>query len=241
MGTIILVTSGKGGTGKTTSVAALSEALALQGKRVLAVDCDIGLRNLDLSLGLEDWSLYDFADVLTGRISAEEAVLPHPEIPGLCFLAAPVGREELDPAAFTDLIRSLSAEYDFVLLDSPAGLGSGFTLAAGPADMAIVVANSDPATLRDGQITVLRLRELGIEEIRLLVNRVRPRYLRRTRSTLDDAIDAVGAQLIGLVYEDEDVPTATDRKRPLMRYGARYAYDAFYRIALRLSGERVYL
>ena len=241
MGTVIVITSGKGGTGKTTCVAAIAQCLALLGKRTLAVDCDIGLRNLDLSLGLADRALFDLADVIFERTPIEDAVIAHDGIENLYFLPAPAERADIDPEKFRELMKSLAESYDFVLIDSPAGLGSGFTLAAHAADLAIVVATGDAASLRDGQKTVTELQKLGVTEVRLIVNRVKPRELRRLKSTLDDVIDTVGARLLGVISEDESIPRAANRQTPLMLYGARYAYEEFYRVARRLTGERVLL
>lgn len=243
MGVKIVITSGKGGTGKTSSTAAISEALSLAGKHVLCVDCDVGLRNLDLALGVQDEVLFDFYDVLAGRIEFENAVVHHPEISNLDFLSAPsdMAPGDIDTDEFNRLFNSASENYDFILFDSPAGLGAGFRLAASPADMGIVVATSDSTSLRDGQKTVNALHERGIENVRLLVNRVHPRHMRRIRSTVDDIIDMVGAQLIGVVSEDESVPLSADFGKPLMLYGARYAFDQYERIARRICGERVYI
>lgn len=243
MGTSIVMTSGKGGTGKTTSTAAIAEALALLGKKTLCIDCDVGLKNLDLALGLTDSVLWDFGDVLRGSISAKEALLPHGEIEGLCFLSAP-GEDEpgdIDPEAFKELIRSFKEDFDFVLLDSPAGLGSGFRLAASGADMAIVVSTGDSTSLRDGQKTVSYLTHLGVKNIKLLVNRVDPKNLRRINATVDDIIDAVGAQLIGIITEDPAVSLAANLETPLMLFGAKNIEGQFSRVARRLTGERVFL
>ncbi len=241
MGIVISITSGKGGTGKTTCCAAIGSFLAKDGRRTLCVDCDVALRNLDLVLGLGDRALWDFSDILEGRAAASEAILSHPEIPGLFFLAAPVGLSpsDIDGAAFRELIQDLSEEYDFVLLDSPAGIGSGFRLAAGAADAALIVVTSESTSLRDGGRTAEALRELGLTDIRLIVNRVRPHFFHRAHRTVDDLIDGVGARLIGVVSEDESVAMSCNLEVPLLIYGARYAYDEFRRIAARVAGRRV--
>lgn len=243
MCTTIVITSGKGGTGKTTCTGAIAAALALLGKRTLCIDCDIGLRNLDLNLGLTDVSLWDFSDVLSGSTELSTAVIPHPEIENLFFLSAPSGitADEIDPAEFAELIGSVREAYDFCLIDSPAGIGSGFRLACSAADMAIIVANPDAFSLRDGQKTAAVLSGLGIGNIRLLVNRVNPRMLKKIKKNVDDIIDTVGAQLIGLISEDGSIPLAAENETPLMLFGAKYAYDEFYRVARRLTGERVLL
>ena len=243
MGVKIVITSGKGGTGKTSCTAAISEALAIMGKRVICVDCDVGLRNLDLALGVQDEVLFDFYDAMAGRVELKDAIMHHPGISNLDFLSAPsdMAPGDIDEAEFNRLFDSAAEDYDFILFDSPAGLGVGFRLAASPADMGIVVATADATSLRDGQKTVNALKERGIENVRLLVNRVQKRHFRRIRSSVDDIIDSVGAQLIGVVSEDEAIPVAANLGVPIMRFGARYAFDQYERIARRICGERVYI
>lgn len=241
MGSVIVITSGKGGTGKTTSAGAIGSCLASLGHKTLCLDADVGLKNLDLTLGLTDIALMDFTDVLFGRASLQEAVTKHPNIENLYFLTAPVGMapEEIDAVKMQELIQQIKEEYDYCLIDSPAGIGAGFRLAAQPADTAIVVATGDASSLRDGQKVVTELKKLKIPEIRLLVNRVRPALFRRTCATIDDVIDAVGARLIGFVEEDEAVTIAANGEKPLMLYTQKGAIQQFSRIARRITGENV--
>ena len=241
MGRAIVMTSGKGGTGKTTSAGAIGSCLASLGYKTLCLDGDVGLKNLDLSLGLTDIALLDFTDVLFGRASLEDAVTRHPEIENLYFLTAPMGipPEEIDALKMHRLITQIKEEYDYCVIDSPAGIGAGFQLASKSADMAIVVATGDASSLRDGQKVVTELRKLGIPEIRLLVNRVRPALFRKTCATIDDIIDAVGAKLIGFVKEDEAVILAANRERPLILYSDKGAVQQFSRVARRITGENI--
>lgn len=242
MGTSIVIASGKGGTGKTASTAAIGSFLARSGHRTLCVDMDAALRNLDLTLGLAERVTFDFVDVLSGRVSPEDAVTAHPDIDSLFFLSAPTDLPgEETAASFRELLRTLTGEYEYVLLDSPAGIGPGFRLAASGADMGIVVATGDISSLRDGQRTAQELRGLGVPEIRLLVNRVSPRTYRRIRRTVDDVIDTVGARLIGVVSEDAGVSMAGNLEVPLINYGARRAWGQFKNVAARLTGEKVKL
>ena len=171
LGISIVVTSGKGGTGKTTCTAAIAQALAGLGNKVLAIDCDIGLKNLDLAMGLTDDAVWDFSDVISGRVEAQSAIIPHPDIENLFFLSAPSDMlsDDVDPALFSSLIKSAKSDYDYILMDSPAGLGSGFRLAASSADMAILVSTWDAASLRDGQKTVGILRRIGVGDVKLIV------------------------------------------------------------------------
>lgn len=240
MGTSILITSGKGGTGKTACAAAIASALASLSHRTLCVDCDAALRNLDLTLGLSDQVLWDFADVLNGEVPASEAPVPHPRIKDLWFLSAPADiPEDVSPDAFVRMIDVYREEYDYVILDSPAGIGAGFRLAAPASDLAVIVATGDLTSLRDGQRVAQELRALGVSELRLLVNRVSPRAFRRVRRSVDEVIDTVGARLIGVVSEDEDVSEALNRQTPLLLYGSRRALPQLQNIARRLTGERI--
>ena len=241
MGTAIVITSGKGGTGKTTSAGAISSCLAYLGHRTIAIDLDVGLRNLDLVLGLTDVSTTDFTDVLDGGLSLEEAAVKHPDIENLWFLSAPstVSAEDIDKEKMAVLIAAAKREYEYVILDCPAGLGAGFRLAAEGADMAIIAATGDAASLRDGQRTAAELYDMGFENVRLLINRARPKVLKRTRTTVDDLINAVGARLIGIVSEDERVIMAANLERPLIKYDIQGASEQYYRIARRILGDEV--
>lgn len=237
MGEVIVITSGKGGTGKTSLTAGLGAALARLGRRVLCVDCDIGLRNLDLSLGMSDAALMDFTDVLAGRSTLARAAVAHPQQPRLHLLTAPLTPPEPFPeeAAFQALLDQAREGYDLILLDSPAGLGPGFRLAVCGADRAIVVAQSDPASLRDAQRVVLQL--AALERVHLVVNRVRGRLLRRLGATIDDAMDTAGLPLLGIVPEDTQVVLAAGSGRLLPESGGRSASAAYRNIALRLIGR----
>ena len=226
MGQVIAVISGKGGTGKTTLSAGLAACLAAEGCRVLAVDLDVGLRNLDISLGLAQSAPLSFDELLSGAYRLEQ-VAPHPEIPNLYLLTAPVN----------DTPEEVRQLFDFCILDAPAGVGAGFYLAAHRADRVIVVANADPASLRDGACVAGRLPE----EVpaKLVVNRVSPRAYRRMKMTVDDIMDGVGLPLLGLVPEDFHVTLAAARGRPLVLETKRGAAAACLHIARRLLGRKM--
>lgn len=238
MGTVITITSGKGGTGKTSITGGVAASLALMGRRVLCIDMDVGLRNLDISLGLNDRCLMDFSDVALGRCPLPRAAVEHPDLKGLSLLTAPM---TLPPSLTADKVRALLAEaragYDYILIDSPAGLGTGFRLAACGADRAIVVATNDASSLRDAQRTVSELEEL--RQIHLVMNRIQARLLRKLCATIDDAMDAAGLPLIGVVPEDPQVILCANLGRPLAAQGKRGAALACRNIARRLEGERV--
>lgn len=241
MGQVIAVVSGKGGTGKTSFTAMVGKALAELGKRTLCLDCDIALRNLDLALGLSDRALMDFTDVISGRVDLEHAVVQHPKYPSLYLLTAPVSLRgaqiaQSDMAALLDEIRE---QFDFCLVDASAGLGSAFHLATDCADRAIVVATTDPPSLRDAQRTVMELHRFPAGKLHLVVNRVRRRLLKSLHSNIDDAMDAAGLPLLGVIPEDENVPSLLGRG--LLGDFGYYsgAARACENIARRLCGQRV--
>jgi septum site-determining protein MinD len=241
MGKVIVVASGKGGTGKTTSVGAISSCLAALGHKTLCMDCDAGLRNLDIIIGMTEYTVTDFGDVLEGLVGLEEACSEHPKIKNLHFLPAPAfrGPEDIDPAAMAALMEQARSQFDYCLIDSPAGVGPGFRLAAQGADMALVVAICDMSSMRDGQRVAEELRSLGVGEVRLVVNRVSTRNFRRLNATVDDVIDAVGARLIGLIEEDENVFLSSNMETPLILYESKGAALEFLQIARRITGERI--
>lgn len=243
MGIVISVTSGKGGTGKTTLTGGLGSCLAALGYKTLCIDCDVGLKNLDLVLGITDISLMNFEDVTSGRTSLQDGVVHHPNIENLSFLTAPttISAEEIDREKMAELLKNVRDEFDYCIIDGPAGVGAGFRLAAGNADMAIIVANGDGMSLRNGQRTTSELEKLGITNVRLVLNRIRPRLLAQIHANADDMIDTVGAQLIGIIPEDQAIMKAGCTETPIVLVDDKHARDPFLRIARRITGERVLL
>ena len=240
MGTVIVITSGKGGTGKTSLTGGAASCLAALGRRVLCIDLDIGLRNLDISLGMTDRALMDFTDVLSGRCSLERAAVPHPVIQGLHLLTAPLSppREGLPEAAMQALLDQARSQFDYVLIDSPAGLGSSFRLAVCGADRAVVVSTNDSSALRDAQRTVAEL-DRRLDTIHLVMNRIQPKLMRRLRTTIDDAMDEAGLPLLGVIPEDPQVILAANTSKPLILFSRKGAAIAYLNIAKRIMGERV--
>ena len=240
-GQCIAVVSGKGGTGKTSFTAGVGAALARSGKQVLCLDCDIGLRNLDLALGLTDRALMDFSDVALGTCPLTAAVVEHPDLPGLFLLTAPArsrGRP-VSEAQMTQLLREVRQRFDYCLLDAPAGLGTGFLLATSTADRCVVVTTSDASSLRDAQHTVMELERFGTGRLHLVVNRVRKKLLRSMHATIDDAIDKAGLPLLGVVPEDDALPLSLNRGVPLLlANGLSPAACAYRNIASRIQGQR---
>lgn len=238
MGTVITITSGKGGTGKTSITGGVAACLAQMGRSVLCIDMDIGLRNLDISLGLNDRALMDFSDVALGRCPLARAVVPHPALKELSLLTAPMTMPaSLTPDKVRALLDTARTMYDYILIDSPAGLGAGFRLAVCGADRVLVVSTNDASSLRDAQRTVAELDR--VRQVHLVMNRIQTKLLRRLRATIDDAMDAAGLPLIGVVPEDPYVILCANLGQPLTTRGRRGAALACWNIARRLEGDRV--
>lgn len=240
MGTVMAVVSGKGGTGKTTFTANVGLALADMGHPTLVIDCDFTLRNLDLVLGLSEYAAMDFSDVLAGRCSLGAAIIPHRRCPNLHLLCAPMVPEDTrfplqHMKAMADAVRR---EYDFCLIDAPAGLGHGFQLATAMADRAVVITTMDPPALRDAQRTVMALQDFPAGKVHLVVNHLQKKMLRALQNTVDDAIDAAGVPLLGVIPEDSDVRLCTGRGITMRGYN-KYAQRAFENIARRIAGKQV--
>lgn len=240
MGQTIAVVSGKGGTGKTSFTANVGMALAQLGHSTLCLDCDIGLRNLDIAMSMTDRAVMDFTDVLAGFCSLGDAVTAHPLQKNLYLLTAPsrLYGGDVDPAAFRKLFREIRKRFDFCLIDAPAGLGDGFRLAITEADRAVVVTTTDASSLRDAQRTVMELDGLPKGKVHLVVNRCKKKLLRSLHQTIDDAIDMAGLPLLGVVPEDETMPLYAGRGIPLLLTGNACAAKAYKNIAKRLSGQR---
>lgn len=241
MGKVIAVTSGKGGTGKTTTVAAVSSCLAALGNKTLCIDFDSGLKNLDLALCMADFAVADFMDVVSGRLELLSACHESPQIPNLFFLAAPTVNTlaEPDSAAVKQMFDEIHREFDYCVVDSPAGIGAGFRLAHAHADMSIIVTNGELPAMRDAQRTAETVRDMGVNDLRLLVNRVKPKNFKKISTTIDDIIDIVGARLIGVVREDDTVFLSLHENTLLVLYRRRYAAYNFLDVARRITGEDV--
>ena len=240
MGEVIAVLSGKGGTGKTSITAGLSTALAKEGKRVLCVDCDVGLRNLDIPLGLADAAALSFLDVCQGGYTLNQ-LTAHPLFDTLFFLTAPMNRsaEEIDGESFGEMVRQARNQFDYVFLDAPAGVDAGFRLAAAKADRVLLVTLSDPAAVRDAGRTGQVLELMGKDNVRLIVNRINPRLVSDMALTVDDVMDNAGLPLLGIVPEDSNVTLAAAFGKPLLTYTKKGAAAACRRIATRLQGMPV--
>ena len=241
MGEAIAILSGKGGTGKTSVCAAVATALSAGDCKVLCIDCDVGLRNLDISLGLSSQAALSFLDLCDGSYTLD-ALTPHPQFSNLYFLTAPMNRsaDEIDADAFGELVLSARQRYDYVLLDAPAGVDAGFRLAAAKADRILLVTGSDPAAVRDASHTAQKLELMGKPNVRLVVNRISPKLVSSMDLTIDDVMDQAGLPLIGVVPEDHNVVLAAAFGKPLLIYSKKCpAAAACRRIAKRIQGMSV--
>ena len=241
LGELIAFVSGKGGTGKTSVCAGIAAALAEEGKQVLCIDCDVGLRNLDISLGMSECGALSFLDISEGGYPLEKAAR-HPEYPGIAFLTAPLNRsaDRICTDAFSAMLDQAKKQFDYILLDAPAGVDAGFHLAADPAQRFLLVTGSGPAAIRDAARVGDILELMGKTDVRLIVNRVDKNMLSAVRQTIDDVMDNTGLPLSGIVLEDPNVVLAATFGQSILRY-ARHtpAVKDYRRIARRIQGYPV--
>ena len=238
MGELIAVLSGKGGTGKTSVCAGLATALAAAGEKVLCIDCDVGLRNLDISLGMSDSGALSFLEVCRGDYPLEQAA-QHPVFPTLFFLTAPMNcpAEAVDIQAFGEMMLRARGQFDYILLDAPAGVEAGFRLTASFADRCVLVTGPGPAAIRDAARVGDLLELMGKTNVRLVVNRVSRKIVNATEVNVDDVMDTAGLPLLGVVPEDMNVTLAATFGHPLLHYRKRCsAAKACRRIAKRIQG-----
>jgi septum site-determining protein MinD len=239
---IITITSGKGGVGKTTATANVSVALAMRGQRVIALDADIGLRNLDVVMGLENRIVYDLVDAVEGRCRVRQAMVRDKRLPELYLLPAAQTRDKtaVTPEQMVEVCEDLRSEFDFILIDSPAGIEQGFRNAITPADEAIVVTTPEVSAVRDADRIIGLIEAAEKEPARLLINRLRPEMVEREDMlNIDDVLDILAIDLLGVVPEDEQIIIATNRGRPLALENHARAGEAFSNIARRILGEDV--
>lgn len=239
---VVTITSGKGGVGKTTVTANLSVALAMRGQRVVAIDADIGLRNLDVMLGLENRIVYDLVDVVEGRCRLRQALVRDKRLENLFLLPAAQTRDK-SAVRTEDMVRvceELRESCDFLLIDSPAGIEHGFRTAIAPADEVLIVTNPEVAAVRDADRVIGLLEAEGKGSVRLIINRLKPDLVRRG-DMLDTAavIELLAIDLLGIIPEDEAVITAANTGRPVAFSNNSLAGREFHRIARRLLGEEV--
>lgn len=237
---VILVASGKGGTGKTSLTANVACALAENGHHVLAIDADSGLRNLDIVLGLNN-VVFTFADVAQGIVPLSRAAVPHPIFPTLRLLTAPIALPPLSAAQISHLMgEAQEMGFDYVLVDGPAGLAPEIGLFAQEATQGLVVTMLDEASVRGAECIARVLEDNNIVRIRMVVNRVRPALVRHgVMGNIDDAMDKIGLQLLGVIPEDEYVIACGSSGKCLLQEKKGGASAAFRNIAQRLDGIRL--
>lgn len=239
---VITITSGKGGVGKTTTTANLGTALAFQGKRVAVVDSDIGLRNLDAVLGLENRIVYDLVDVVEGQCRLRQALIKDKRVPELYLLPAAQTRDKnaINSVQMEQLCQQLRAEFDFVVIDSPAGIEQGFRNAIVGADEIIIVANPEMASVRDADRIIGLVEAAGKPEPRLILNRLRPEMVKRgDMMDVADVLEVLGIDLLGIIPEDEMIIIATNKGEPIVYEKHARAGRAYLAAAQRIMGEEV--
>lgn len=240
-GKAIVITSGKGGVGKTTTTANLGAALALKGKRVLVIDTDIGLRNLDVVMGLENRIVFNLVDVIKGVCKPQQAFIKSKRSNNLFLLPASQtdDKDVVSPEEFCELVRKLKQEFHFILLDSPAGIEQGFRNACAGADEAIVVTTPEVSAIRDADRVIGLLASQGVEA-QVLINRVdRSMVKRGDMLSPQDVIDILGVEQVGLIFKDEQVVISANTGDPVVYNQKSAAGSSFIRVAERLSGGEV--
>ena len=242
-GKVIVVTSGKGGVGKTTTTANLGTALAIMGKKVCLIDADIGLRNLDVVMGLENRIVYDIVDVVEGNCRVEQALIRDKRNNNLFLLPAAQTRDKtaVTPFQMKELTETLKEEMDYVIIDSPAGIEQGFKNSIAGAERAIIVTTPEVSAVRDADRIIGLLETEGLKDPEVIINRIRPDMVNRgDMMDIDDMIEILAINLLGVVPEDENIVISTNRGEPIvLKADKSKAGSAFSNIARRVDGEEL--
>lgn len=242
MGESIVITSGKGGVGKTTTTANIGTALAALGKRVVVIDGDTGLRNLDVLMGLENRIVYTLIDAIEGRCRLKQALIKDKRFPNLCLLptAQTKDKNDISPQEMLKIVNDLKEEFDYVIIDSPAGIEQGFENAVIGADRALVVVNPEITSVRDADRVIGKLDSKGLEDHCVIVNRLNFE-MTKNGDMLDvsDIIETLSVKLIGVVPDDKNITVSTNKGEPIVLEEGARAGQAFKNIAKRLIGEEV--
>jgi septum site-determining protein MinD len=239
---IIVITSGKGGVGKTTTTANLAVALANEGYRVVAIDGDVGLRNLDVIMGLENRIVYTLEDVIEGTCRLNQAMIRDKRTENLYMIPTAQSRtkDAVSAEQMLDICGQLRKEFDFVLIDSPAGIEAGFRNAAAGADEALVVTTPEVSAVRDADRIIGLLESMEKAPISLIINRIKPDMVKRgDMLSTEDVLDILAVDLIGVVPDDESVVTSSNKGEPLTFSNSSRATKAFLNIAKRICGNEV--
>lgn len=239
---VLVITSGKGGVGKTTTTANLGTALAMMDYKVVLIDTDIGLRNLDVVMGLENRIVFDIVDVVQGNCKIKQALIKDKRIEGLHLLPAAQTKDKtaVTPHQMKNLTNELRKDFDFILVDCPAGIEQGFKNAIAGADDAVIVATPEVSSVRDADRIVGLLEAAGLANARLIINRLRSKMVKRgDMMDIDDILDILSIDLLGVVPEDESIVVSTNRGEPAVLDNNSRAGLAYRRIARRIAGEEV--
>lgn len=239
-GKVIVVTSGKGGVGKTTATASIGAALALEGKQVAVVDMDIGLRNLDVVMGLENRIVFTIVDAVKGKCKIKQAAIKDRRIDNLYLIPASQSdnKDVLTPDMMVRFCKELRKEFDFILLDCPAGIERGFENSVAPADEAIVICTPEVSSVRDADRVIGLLYAKSISP-KLIVNRIVPEMVENgDMLSHEDVVEVLSIELLGLIQMDTNVVISTNTGMPLVLLKESEAGKAFRRIALRLNGQK---
>ena len=242
MGEVIVITSGKGGVGKTTTTANLGSALAMRGKKVVLLDTDIGLRNLDVVMGLENRIVYDIVDVIEGKCKLRQALIKDKRFTDLFLLPAAQTRDKdaINEDEMIRLTQRLKEEFDYIIVDCPAGIEQGFKNAISGADRAIVVTNAEISSIRDADRIIGLLEASNIRNPELIINRIRPDMVKRGEMMdVEDILDLLSIDLIGVVPEDENIITQTNKGEPAVANKKAASGKAYIEIARRILGENI--
>lgn len=242
MGKAIVITSGKGGVGKTTTTANIGTALAKLGNKVVVVDGDTGLRNLDVLMGLENRIVYTIIDAIEGRCRLKQALIKDKRFSNLFLLptAQTKDKDDISPQQMLKLVKELKEDFDYVLIDSPAGIEQGFENAVIGADRALVVVNPEITSVRDADRVIGKLDSKGLEDHGVIVNRLNYE-MTKNGDMLDvsDIIETLSVKLMGVVPDDRNITVSTNRGEPIVLEEKAYAGQAFINIARRITGEDV--
>ena len=241
MSEVIVITSGKGGVGKTTTTANVGTGLAMLNKKVVMIDTDIGLRNLDVVLGLENRIVYTLVDVVEGKCKLKQALIKHKKYPELCLLPSAQTRDKdaVTPEQMKELVEELKQDFDYILLDCPAGIEQGFRNAIAGADRALVVTTPEVSAIRDADRIVGLLEANEMKKIDLIINRIRVDMVKRgDMLNVGDVCDILSINLLGVVPDDENVVIATNQGEPLVGRDC-LAGKTFENICRRVMGEDV--
>ena len=242
MGEVIVITSGKGGVGKTTTTANLGSALALRGKKVVLIDTDIGLRNLDVVMGLENRIVYDIVDVVEEKCKLKQALIKDKRFKELFLLPAAQTRDKsaVNEEQMKELTDKLREEFDYILIDCPAGIEQGFKNAIAGADRAIVVTTAEISSIRDADRIIGLLEASEIKNPELVINRLRPNMVKKGEMMdVDDIVDLLSIDLIGVVPDDEFIITQTNKGEPVVTNKKAPSGRAYVEAARRILGENI--